>query len=62
MALHYRYHGKYFCEVPLGLYIVRGDSVLLIGELVRPQPNRHEHNMHAAAAVAGRIKGRALYV
>lgn len=28
--------GELFCDLPLGLYIIRGENVVLIGELVKP--------------------------
>ena len=51
-----RYHGRYFCEKPLGLYIVRGDSVLLIGELVRILCNIHT----AVAGGSGDLRASSL--
>ena len=30
--LNFWHEGKY-CDVPLGLYVVRGDSIVLLGEL-----------------------------
>jgi U6 snRNA-associated Sm-like protein LSm1 len=29
--------GELYCDLPLGLYIIRGENVVLIGELVRAQ-------------------------
>jgi hypothetical protein len=29
--------GELYCDLPLGLYIIRGENVVLIGELVRGQ-------------------------
>lgn len=28
--------GEQYCDIPLGLYVIRGENVVLIGELVRP--------------------------
>lgn len=27
--------GDLYCDIPLGLYVIRGENVVLIGELVR---------------------------
>lgn len=27
--------GDLYCDVPLGLYVIRGDNIVLVGELVR---------------------------
>eukprot|EP00965_Chrysotila_dentata_P234568 6200253-Pleurochrysis_carterae.AAC.4 len=29
--------GKCFSDVPLGLYVIRGENVVLLGQVVRPQ-------------------------
>lgn len=31
--------GELFCDLPLGLYIIRGENVVLICELVRNTPD-----------------------
>ena len=38
--------GNKFGDVPLGLYVIRGENIVLLGQLVRPSPRR------APAAVA----------
>ena len=32
--------GEIYCDIPLGLYIIRGENVVLIGELVHTIENR----------------------
>ena len=27
--------GEQYCDIPLGLYVIRGENVVLIGELVK---------------------------
>jgi len=51
-----KYHGKYFCEVPLGLYIVRGDSVLLIGELNLREDKEQKKQFQVSEAVLKRLQ------
>ena len=34
-----RYVGNRFGDIPLGLYLIRGENVVLLGELVRHQPH-----------------------
>ena len=31
--------GKRFADVPLGLYVLRGENVVLLGQIVRPLPH-----------------------
>jgi U6 snRNA-associated Sm-like protein LSm1 len=37
--------GELYCDVPLGLYVIRGENVVLIGELVMiSAAQKHDHD------------------
>lgn len=45
--------GDLYCDIPLGLYIIRGENVVLIGEL---DPNKEELPPHMTRVSAEEIK------
>ena len=40
--------GKKFADVPLGLYVIRGENVVLLGPIVRALPFAGKHTDHSA--------------
>lgn len=50
--------GSRYADVPLGLYVIRGENVVLLGEVVRG-PSRHARARTSSTALRGRHPIRA---
>ena len=44
--------GKQYADVPLGLYVIRGENTVLIGAIVRRRRRRHHRRSAATTAAA----------
>ena len=51
--------GKRFADVPLGLYVLRGENVVLLGQIVRPLPHARRPLSHARVAARCPTRARA---
>ena len=51
--------GKRYADVPLGLYVIRGENVVLLGQMVRAPPNLPRPRDSAFLATRPRSRGGA---
>ena len=54
--------GKLYCDVPLGLYVIRGENVVLLGQIVRasaaPVEAAHESRVPAVSSSRSLTRAR----